>query len=310
MKIYIAGRGGLVGSAIEELALTRNLEVYGKSSQELDFRNRIATEQELSNVKPDILIIAAARVGGILANFNSPVEYLSDNLQIQTNLIDSAFKAEIPKVFFLGSSCVYPKLARQPIREKDLLTGELEVTNESYAIAKISGIKLIEAYNRQHGLQWKSLMPTNLFGPHDNFDTQTSHVIPGVMARMHAAKKAGDKYFEIWGDGSPLREFMFSLDLADAFFAILSSNVDESLINIGSGIEISILDLANLIAKTIGFEGEIVLDRSKPNGTPRKLLDNSILNSIGWHPKYDFNLGIKLAYEWYLLNIENRGKHA
>ena len=153
-------------------------------------------------------------------------------------------------------------------------------------------------------------MPTNLFGPHDNFDTQTSHVIPGVMARMHAAKKAGDKYFEIWGDGSPLREFMFSLDLADAFFAILSSNVEESLINIGSGIEVSILDLANLIAKTIGFEGEIVLDRSKPNGTPRKLLDNSILNSIGWQPKYDFNLGIKLAYEWYLLNIENRGKHA
>jgi GDP-L-fucose synthase len=310
MKIYIAGRNGLVGSAIEELAISKNLEVYGKSSQELDFRNRIATEQELSNVKPDILVIAAARVGGILANFNSPVEFLSDNLQIQTNLIDAAFKAEIPKVFFMGSSCVYPKLARQPIREKDLLTGELEVTNESYAVAKISGIKLIEAYNKQHGLDWKSLMPTNLFGPHDNFDTQTSHVIPGVMTRMHAAKKAGDKYFEIWGDGSPLREFMFSLDLADAFFAILSSNVEESLINIGSGIEISILDLANLIAKAIGFEGEIVFDRSKPNGTPRKLLDNSILNSIGWQPKYDFNHGIKLAYEWYLLNIENRGKHA
>jgi GDP-L-fucose synthase len=307
VKIYIAGINGMVGSSVARKFRSKGFEVIGKSSKELDFTNREETLRELKKVSPDVLIIAAAKVGGIGANSNYPVEFLTTNLQIQTNLIDAAHAADIKKVIFLGSSCIYPKFAPQPIPESSLLTGLLEPTNEPYAIAKISGIKLIDAYRKQYGRNWISLMPTNLYGPQDNFDIETSHVLPGLLHRLHIAKIERHEELRIWGDGTPLREFMHVDDLASAIAHAIENESDFTLLNVGSGQEISILELAKLIAKIIGYEGLIALDPEKPNGTPRKLLDSTLIRETGWKPQVSLEVGIKSVYDWYLSNNLGKG---
>jgi GDP-L-fucose synthase len=290
----------MVGSAIAIAARVQGHEVIGKSSKELDFTDRIAVFNELRKTKPESLIIAAAKVGGIGANSSMPVDFLSINLQIQTNLLDAAHASNISKVLFLGSSCVYPRLASQPITESSLLTGALEPTNEPYAIAKIAGLKLVEAYRRQFGHHWISAMPTNLYGPRDNFNPVTAHVLPMLMHRFHHAKVSGALSVEIWGDGTPLREFLYVEDFARACL-ILMDNFDSPVaINIGSGSEISIENLATLIAKTVGYVGKINFDLSRPNGTPRKLLDCSLVKDLGWKPLIGLEAGITTTYKWFL----------
>jgi len=302
MRFYIAGINGMVGSAIAEEAKKQGHEVLGRSSKELDLTDRNAVFAELTAIKPDALVIAAAKVGGIGANSNFPVDFLSVNLQIQTNLLDGAHAADIEKVLFLGSSCIYPKFAPQPIPESALLTGALEPTNEPYAIAKIAGLKLVEAYRKQYGHNWISAMPTNLYGPRDNFDLETAHVLPALLHRFHNAKSKGLPEVTIWGDGTPLREFLHIQDLALASLALLDKYDSSVAINVGSGEEVSILELAQKIAQVVGFEGEINFDKSKPNGTPRKLLDTSSLRHLGWKAQVDLTNGLVSTYDWFLNN--------
>lgn len=302
MRIYIAGINGMVGSAVAEKAVEQGHVVIGKSSKELDLTNRAAVFAELTAMKPDALIIAAAKVGGIGANAIFPVDFLSANLQIQTNLLDAAHAANIKRVLFLGSSCVYPKFAPQPIPESALLTGELEPTNEPYALAKIAGLKLVEAYRKQYGHKWISAMPTNLYGPRDNFDLESAHVLPALIHRFHSAKVRDLPKVEIWGDGSPLREFLHVADLASACLLLLNEYNDALAINIGSGEEISILELAKSIAVVVGFEGAIDFDKNKPIGTPRKLLDTHFLNQLGWKSQINLNDGLISTYAWFLNN--------
>jgi GDP-L-fucose synthase len=302
MRIYIAGINGMVGSAIAEEAKKQGHEVLGKSSKELDLTDRNAVFTELTAIKPDALVIAAAKVGGIGANSNFPVDFLSVNLQIQTNLLDGAHAADIEKVLFLGSSCIYPKFAPQPIPESALLTGALEPTNEPYAIAKIAGLKLVEAYRKQFGHKWISAMPTNLYGPRDNFDLESAHVLPALIHRFHNAKSKGLPEVAIWGDGTPLREFLHVQDLALASLALLDKYDSSVAINVGSGEEVSILELAQKIAQVVGFEGEISFDKSKPNGTPRKLLDTRSLKNLGWKAQVDLTNGLISTYDWFLNN--------
>ena len=300
MRIYVAGHRGLVGSAI-----VRQIEAEGKHTwigrthQELDLLDRNAVFQFLAAEKPDAAIIAAAKVGGIHANDTFPVEFLSENLQIETNLMDAAHKANIDRLLFLGSSCVYPKFAEQPIKEESLLTGALEPTNEAYALAKISGLKLIQAYRRQYGRRWISAMPTNIYGPGDSFDLVNSHVLPALIRKFHDAKTNCDEVVTLWGSGSPCREFLHADDLASACLFLLENYDNEVAINVGSGKEISIKDLAELIKKVVGFEGQIKWDASKPDGTPRKLLDVSKLAGLGWKPKVELHHGIRDTYKWY-----------
>jgi len=307
VSLYIAGINGMVGSAIAEEARSRQLEVIGKSSKELDFLDRKATFAELQQIKPTYLIIAAAKVGGIGANARFPVDFLSINLRIQTNLLDAANAAGISKVLFLGSSCIYPKFASQPINEEYLLSGELESTNEPYAIAKIAGLKLVEAYRNQFSRKWISAMPTNLYGPKDNFDLENAHVLPALIHRIHKAKIQKISSVIIWGDGSPLREFLHSKDLARACLLLLDKYDDLQPINIGSGDEISIGDLAAKIASIIGYEGKLEFDHSKPNGTPRKLLNSRKLKDLGWTSQISLDEGIRSTYDWFLTNYINRG---
>ena len=290
----------MVGSAIAFEANAQGFEVSGKSSKELDLTDRKVVFEEIQSSKPDALIIAAAKVGGIGANSSMPVDFLSINLQIQTNLLDAAHKANINKVLFLGSSCIYPKFTPQPIPESALLTGELEPTNEPYAIAKIAGLKLVEAYRRQFGHPWISAMPTNLYGPRDNFDLETAHVLPALIHRFHDAKENNANKVEIWGDGSPLREFLYVGDLARACLVLLNQYDDSVAINIGSGQEISIEQLAKLISKVVDYSGEIVFNESRPNGTPRKLLDSSKIAHLGWSPQVKLEDGIVSTYDWYI----------
>lgn len=297
----------MVGSAIAEEARSRQLEVIGKSSKELDFLDREATFAELQQIKPTYLIIAAAKVGGIGANARFPVDFLSINLRIQTNLLDAANAAGISKVLFLGSSCIYPKFASQPINEEYLLSGELESTNEPYAIAKIAGLKLVEAYRNQFSRKWISAMPTNLYGPKDNFNLENAHVLPALIHRIHKAKIQKIPSVIIWGDGSPLREFLHSKDLARACLLLLDKYDDLQPINIGSGDEISIGDLAAKIASIIGYEGKLEFDHSKPNGTPRKLLNSRKLKDLGWTSQISLDEGIRSTYDWFLTNYINRG---
>ena len=304
MRLYIAGIKGLVGSAIARQAQSQGFEVLGKPSQELDLTNRNAVFSELEDARPDALVIAAAKVGGIGANSALPVDFLSMNLQIQTNLLDAAHAANIPRVLFLGSSCIYPKFAPQPIPESALLSGELEPTNESYAIAKIAGLKLVEGYRRQFGHQWISAMPTSLYGPRDNFDLETAHVLPALIHRFHNAKIQGKQSVAIWGDGIPLREFLFVDDLAIACLLLIEKYNETGTINVGSGQEISIINLATLIAKVVHFTGEITLDTNRPNGTPRKLLDSSRMTRLGWKPRVSLEVGINSTYDWFLANYE------
>ena len=280
MRLYIAGINGMVGSAIALEANSQKFEVIGKSSKDLDFTDRKAVFKEMQSTKPDALIIAAAKVGGIGANSLLPVDFLSLNLQIQTNLLDAAHTSKVNKVLFLGSSCIYPKFAHQPISESALLTGELEPTNEPYAIAKIAGLKLIEAYRRQFGYRWISSMPTNLYGPRDNFDLETAHVLPALIHRFHDARVNKADKVEIWGDGSPLREFLYVDDLARACLDLLNQYDDSVAINIGSGQEITIEQLSKLISKVVGYSGEIVFNKARPNGTPRKLFDSFTMRLV------------------------------
>lgn len=300
MRIYVAGINGMFGSAFSLEAKAQGHQVIGKPSSKLNFTDRKATFMELEDSKPDALIIAAAKVGGIGANSSMPVDFLSINLQIQTNLLDAAHAAKIKKVLFLGSSCIYPKLAPQPIPESALLTGTLEPTNESYAIAKIAGLKLVEAYKRQFGYRWISAMPTNMYGPRDNFNLESAHVLPALIHRFHNAKTNGANEVEIWGDGSPLREFLHVTDLARACLILLNKYDDSTAINIGSGQEISIEQLAKLISKVVGYSGEIVFNVTRPNGTPRKLLDSSKIAQLGWTPRVTLEEGIISTYDWFL----------
>ena len=300
-RIFVAGHRGLVGSAIVRRLQSEgfnNLLLAGRS--ELDLRNRDAVEAYFDTHKPEVVFLAAAKVGGIYANNSYPAEFLLENLQIQNNVIDAAYRHGAIKLIFLGSSCIYPKLAAQPIKEDYLLTGPLEPTNEWYAIAKIAGIKLCQAYRRQYGFNAISLMPTNLYGPGDNFDLANSHVLPALIRKFHEAKLAGDKEVVMWGTGTPRREFLHVDDLADAVVHLANSYEGEDIVNIGVGEDISIRELAELVKDITGYEGEIVNDTSKPDGTPRKLLDVSRLHGLGWQARIPLRQGITDTYQWFL----------
>lgn len=302
-KIYVAGHRGMVGSAILNALKDKGCQnlVY-KSSGELDLRNQAAVNDFMAAEKPDVVIIAAARVGGILANDRYPYPFLYDNLAMEANLIDAAHNYDVEEVVFLGSSCIYPKLADQPLKEEYLLTGPLEPTNQWYAVAKIAGIKLIEALRRQHGRRYVSLMPTNLYGPRDNFDLETSHVLPAMIRKFHEAKEKGHAPVTLWGTGSPKREFLYVEDLADAVIHMMERENEEHLYNVGTGKDLSIKELAELIQELIGHEGDIVWDDSKPDGTPRKLLDVSRIEEAGWSYKTELKKGIEKTYSWFLEN--------
>jgi GDP-L-fucose synthase len=308
IKIYIAGHRGMVGSAIwRNLLSIGYTNLIGKTSKELDLRNQKAVNDFFKKEQPQVVIDAAARVGGILANNDYPYTFLMENLQIQNNLIDCALKNDIEKFIFLGSSCIYPKLAPQPLKEDYLLTGSLEPTNEWYAIAKIAGVKACQSIRKQYGKDFVSLMPTNLYGSHDNFDLKTSHVLPAMIRKFHEAKLNNHSIVKLWGTGSPKREFLFVNDLAEAVVYALENKLDEHLYNVGTGIDLSIKSLAEMIQRITGHNGEIEWDSSKPDGTPRKLLDVSKLNNQGWKHKIDLEEGIKMTYNWFLEN-ENEFK--
>lgn len=306
-KIYVAGHRGMVGSAI-----VRKLEAGGynniitRSSRELDLRNQLAVAEFFETEQPDYVFLAAARVGGIVANNTWRADFLYDNLMIESNIINQAYKSGVNKLLFLGSSCIYPKLAPQPLKEEYLLSGLLETTNEPYAIAKIAGIKLCEAYRDQHGCNFISAMPTNLYGYNDNYDLQSSHVLPALLRKFHEAKKNGDQQVTIWGTGAPLREFMHADDLADACLFLMEHYNDRSPVNVGVGEDISILQLAEMIKALVGFKGRIVTDATKPDGTPRKILDVRKLHSLGWRHKISLQEGLQQVYEDYKSTIQEK----
>lgn len=300
-RVYVAGHRGLVGGAIwRHLQAHGFTNLVGASSAELDLRDRQAVFNFFADTKPAIVIDAAARVGGIQANNTYPAEFLSDNLQIQVNVMDAANSADVDRLLFLGSSCIYPKFADQPIREDSLLTGELEPTNDAYAIAKIAGIMQVQASRRQYGRHWISAMPTNLYGPGDNFHPEHSHVLPAMMRRFHEAVETGAADVVIWGSGTPLREFLFVEDLAAASLYLLENYDSPETINVGVGKDLSIADLARKVADTVGFTGTISLDPSKPDGTPRKLLDVSRINDLGWKAQIELDEGLARTYAWFL----------
>jgi GDP-L-fucose synthase len=302
-KVYVAGHRGLVGSAlVRALEAAGAGEIIGWSSGELDLRDRDATLDAINEAQPDVVIDAAARVGGIMANSTYPVDFLKDNLLIQTNVMDAAHAANVERFLFLGSSCIYPRHATQPIRESSLMTGPLEPTNQAYAMAKIAGIYYIEAFRTQYGRRWISAMPTNLYGPRDNFNLETSHVLPAFIHRFHDAKQSGADKVTVWGTGAPRREFLHVDDLAQACLLLLQKYDSSETINIGWGDDLPIKDLAETVANVIGFEGEIEWDTSKPDGMPRKLLDTSRINALGWYPSIKLRDGVASTYDWYLEN--------
>ena len=301
-KIYLAGHRGLVGSAIlKKLQAEGHNNLVVRTHKELDLTQQVQVEQFFAQEKPDAVILAAAKVGGIGANSTYPADFLYENLAIAMNVIHSAYKFGVKKLINLGSSCIYPKMAPQPLKEEYLLTGPLEVTNEAYAVAKIAAIRLCKHYNEQYGTNFLSAMPTNLYGPGDNYDLNNSHVLPAMIRKFHEAK-VNNTTVTLWGDGTPLREFLYSEDLADAIVYLLANkdykDVGE-LINVGSGKEVTIKELAKLVAETVGYQGEVKWDTSKPNGTPRKLMDSGRLFELGWCPKYSLKDGIEIAYESY-----------
>jgi GDP-L-fucose synthase len=303
LKIYIAGHNGMVGSAIWRLLVSTGYKnLIGRNSKDLDLTRQSDVEKFFELEKPDVVIDAAARVGGILANNTYPYQFLLDNMQIQNNLINCSLNFNVSKFIFLGSSCIYPKLAPQPLLEEYLLTGTLEPTNEWYAIAKISGVKLCEAIRKQYNKDFVSLMPTNLYGPFDNFDLNTSHVLPAMIRKFHLAKEQNHSKVELWGTGKPLREFLFVDDLAKAVLFVLENKVNDNLYNVGTGTDLSIQELALLIQKVIGHKGEISWDISKPDGTPRKLMSVDKLNSLGWKAQVNLEEGIQKTYDWFLNN--------
>ena len=303
-KIYVAGHNGMVGAAIcRVLAAHGYNQIIGRSSKELDLRNQAAVIDFFKTEKPSVVIDAAARVGGILANNNYPYQFLMDNLLIQNNLINGAFENQVDKFIFLGSSCIYPKLAPQPLKEEYLLTSDLEPTNEWYAIAKITGVKACQAIRKQYQKDFVSLMPTNLYGSFDNFDLETSHVLPAMIRKFHDATINNDATVTLWGSGTPMREFLHVDDMAKAVLFTLENTLPEYLYNVGTGVDLTIKELAELIQKVTGHKGEIVWDSSKPDGTSRKLMDNSKLQLLGWKYQIELEQGIQQTYDWFLKNI-------
>jgi GDP-L-fucose synthase len=301
MKIFLAGHNGLVGSAIARNLDSRPEHTWvGKRRSELNLLDKDEVFDFIKSGNLDAIILAAAKVGGIKANMDFPVEFLSENLQIQLNVINAAHKCGVERLLFLGSSCIYPKFAEQPIKEESLLTGKLEETNEPYALAKIAGIKLIQAYRNEYKHRWISAMPTNLYGPHDNFDLETSHVLPALIAKFHNAKITGAETVTLWGSGRPRREFLHVDDLASASVFLLENYDDDVPINVGCGKDIEIRELAQLVSEITNFQGSILWDSSMPDGTPRKLLDVRRITELGWNPKIDVRKGIESTYNWYL----------
>lgn len=301
--VYVAGHRGLVGAALVDRLRSRGLNnLLLRSRSELDLTDYAAVKFFFSENRPKYVFLAAAKVGGIWANASRPAEFIRENLQIQTNIIDCSLHFGVEKLLFLGSSCIYPKFSAQPIQESSLLTGALEETNEAYAIAKIAGIKLCQAYRKQYGFNAISLMPTNLYGPRDNFDLSTSHVLPALIHKFHDAKTHDMKAVQIWGSGTPRREFLYVADLADACLFLMQNYNDDQIINVGVGEDISIAELAAMIGDVVGYKGEIVYDPSKPDGTPRKLLDVSRLAARGWRSQTSLEFGIRETYRWFLAN--------
>ena len=308
-KIYVAGHRGLVGSAI-----VRNLKskgynnIIGKTHAELDLTNQQAVREYFEQEKPDIVVLAAAKVGGINANNTTPAEFAYENMQIQCNIIKCCHDFKVKKLLFLGSTCIYPKMAEQPIVEDALLSGPLEETNEAYAIAKISGLEMCKFFKRQYGDDFISCIPTNLYGPYDNYDLHGSHVMPAMIRKFHEAKEQDKPTVELWGSGAPLREFLYSDDMADACVFLLENYSGEQHVNIGTGKEITIKELAELVKSTVGYQGEIVWNSEMPDGTPRKLTDVTKLHKLGWHHKIELQDGVKLAYQWFVENADNARK--
>jgi GDP-L-fucose synthase len=302
-RIWVAGHRGMAGSAIVRRLGRENCEIITATHRELDLRRQSDVYAWLAEMRIDAIFMAAATVGGILANSTRPAEFLYDNLVIASNVIEAARQTSIKKLLFLGSSCIYPRLAPQPMQEEMLLTGALEPTNESYAIAKIAGIKLCEAYRRQYGCDFVSVMPTNLYGPGDRYDVQAGHVVAALIMKIHAAKVTNRPTVELWGSGTPKREFLFSEDLADACVFVMQNYSGEMFLNVGTGREMTILELAESIAQTVGWEGTFTFDRTKPDGMPRKVMDVSRLSALGWTARTDFATGMRQAYRWYVENV-------
>lgn len=301
-RVFVSGHRGMVGSAIVRLLANEDCEVLTIGRDQLDLRDQAGVGAWFDRERPDVVFHAAAKVGGILANDTYPAEFLYDNLAIEMNVIDAAFRSEVSKLLYLGSSCIYPKFAPQPIPESALLTGSLEPTNEAYAIAKIAGLKLCEAYRRQYGADFISAMPTNLYGPGDNYDLAKSHVIPAMLRKVHEAKRSGAAEIVIWGSGTPRREFLHVDDAASALVHLMKVYSDAEHVNVGTGADITIMELAKLVCEVVGFEGAIVTDPSKPDGTPRKLLDVSKLRATGWRPRYELREGLMDSYRWFQSN--------
>ncbi len=304
-RIFVAGHQGLVGSAI-----VRRLQSEGyrnlllRSRRELDLENQLAVNAFFDETKPQYVILAAAKVGGIMANNTFPAEFIRNNIAIQMNVIEAAHRTGVRKLLFLGSSCIYPKHAEQPIREEALLQGPLEPTNEAYAVAKIAGIKMCQSYNRQYGTNFVSVMPTNLYGPNDNFDLMSSHVLPALMRKFHEAKESGSPEVAVWGSGRVYREFLHVDDMADACVYVMHHHDGSQILNIGCGEDVTIADVAQLMKETVGYDGDIVFDSSKPDGTPRKLLDVSRLFALGWRPNIDLRRGLAETYAWFQQNVD------
>lgn len=299
-RVWVAGHRGMVGSALVRRLAEENCEILTAGRDKLDLLDQAAVRAWTAREKPDAVFLAAAKVGGILANDRFPADFLYQNLVIETNIVDAVHRAAVAKLCFLGSSCIYPKFAEQPIAEEALLTGALEPTNEWYAIAKIAGIKLAQSYRRQYGADYISAMPTNLYGPGDNFDLNSSHVLPALIRKAHEAKVSGAKTMTLWGSGTPMREFLHVDDCADACVCLMKSYSDAGHVNVGSGSDIAIVDLARLVIEVVGADVAIELDTSKPDGTPRKLMSNAKLAAMGWSPKIDLRNGIAATYDWFL----------
>jgi GDP-L-fucose synthase len=302
-RVWVAGHRGMVGSALVRRLALENCEVLTVSKAQVDLKDQSAVRSWMGREKPDAIFLAAAKVGGILANDSFPADFLYDNLLIEANIIEAAFRNDVEKLCFLGSSCIYPKFADQPIREDSLLTGALEPTNEWYAIAKIAGIKLAQAYRKQHGCDFISAMPTNLYGPGDNFDLNSSHVLPALIRKAHEAKQAAADSLIVWGTGTPRREFLHVEDCADACVHLMKTYSDSGHVNVGSGQDITINDLTELVCSVVGFKGNLVHDLSKPDGTPRKLMSAQKLSDLGWRPSVELRVGVAATYDWFLSNV-------
>ncbi|MDR2531907.1 MAG: GDP-L-fucose synthase [Oscillospiraceae bacterium] len=305
-KTYIAGHGGMVGSALLRTLRNKGYEsIITRELGDLDLRRQAETEEFFLSEKPDIVFLAAAKVGGIAANNTYPAEFIYDNLAIQTNVIHAAYRAGVKRLLFLGSSCIYPKLCPQPIKEEYLLTGSLEPTNEAYALAKIAGLEMCKHYNAQYGVDFVSVMPTNLYGENDNFNLETSHVLPALLRKFHEAKQANLPFVEVWGSGTPRREFLHVNDMAEACVHVMENPESSGVYNVGCGEDVTIRELTELIGQVVGYQGDLKFDSSKPDGTPRKLLDISRITELGWKPALTLEQGIKQTYAWYCESIKN-----